>query len=258
MRSVLGEPVKIQQWVVASLPNDALSIENGIIIDRSRRWPLMIDPQRQANKYIKNLGRDNESGIEVCKMSEKTMLKKVELGIQFGQWVLLENIGITLDPALEPVLQQQKVRDGSGFTIKLGDKSIAYLDTFKLFMTTALPNPHYSPETSVKVTLLNFAITPIGLEDQMLGIVVARERPDLEEQKNQLVVQNAKMNKTLKEIEDDILRLLATSEGDVLEDCSFQGLRGGETHKGQVEDTTSHKFCSFFFDAVRVPAPHVH
>jgi dynein heavy chain len=57
MRSVLGEPVKIQQWVVASLPNDALSIENGIIIDRSRRWPLMIDPQRQANKYIKNMER---------------------------------------------------------------------------------------------------------------------------------------------------------------------------------------------------------
>jgi len=32
-------------------------------------------------------------------------------------------------------------------------------------MTTTLPNPHYSPETSVKVTILNFSITPIGLED---------------------------------------------------------------------------------------------
>ena len=38
-------------------------------------------------------------------------------------------------------------------------------ETFKFFMTTTLPNPHYSPETSVKVTLLNFAITPSGLED---------------------------------------------------------------------------------------------
>eukprot|EP00971_Amphidinium_carterae_P228626 4534818-Amphidinium_carterae.1 len=49
MRSVLGEPVKIQQWVASSLPNDNLSIENAIIIDRARRWPLMVDPQRQAN-----------------------------------------------------------------------------------------------------------------------------------------------------------------------------------------------------------------
>jgi len=218
MRSVLGEPVKIQQWVVYSLPNDALSIENAIIIDRSRRWPLMIDPQRQANKYIKNMGKDIETGCDVCKMSDSNFLRTLELGIQFGKWILLENIGITLDPALEPVLQQQKVKDGSGFVIKLGDKSINYAETFKFFMTTTLPNPHYSPEVSVKVTLLNFAITPTGLEDQMLGIVVAKERPDLEEQKNQLVKENAKMNKQLKDIEDEILHLLSTSEGDVLED----------------------------------------
>jgi dynein heavy chain len=219
MRHVLGEPVKIQQWVVYTLPNDALSIENGIIIDRSRRWPLMIDPQRQANKYIKNMGKDMETGFDVCKMSDSNFLRTLELGIQFGKWILLENIGINLDPALEPILQQQKVKDsGSGYIIKLGDKSITYSDTFKFFMTTTLPNPHYSPETSVKVTLLNFAITPIGLEDQMLGIVVIKERPELEEQKNQLVVQNAKMNKQLKEIEDEILHLLSTSEGDVLED----------------------------------------
>merc|ERR1719421_1476790 len=70
----------------------------------------------------------------------------------------------------------------------------------------------------VKVTLLNFAITPGGLEDQMLGIVVSKERADLQEAKEMLVTQNARMNKQLKEIEDEILHLLATSEGDILED----------------------------------------
>lgn len=43
----------------------------------------------------------------------------------------------------------------------------------------------------MKVTLLNFMITPSGLEDQLLGIVVARERPDLESEKNVLIVQSA-------------------------------------------------------------------
>merc|ERR1719359_1597645 len=178
----------------------------------------MIDPQRQANKYIKNMGKEVETGIDICKLSDPTFLRTLELGIQFGKWILLENIGIDLDPALEPILLQQKIKDGSSYVIKLGDKTVNYSDTFKFFLTTTLSNPHYSPETSVKVTLLNFAITPQGLEDQMLGITVAKERPDLEEQKSGLVVQNAKMNKTLKDIEDDILRLLATSEGDVLED----------------------------------------
>jgi len=215
--SVLGQPVLIQQWTVNGLPNDNLSIENGIIIETSRRWPLMIDPQRQANKYIKLYGKvASDQGISICKLSDKNLLQTVEIGIQFGRWILLENIGEALDPALEPVLQQQKVRDGTSFVIKLGDKSVAYNDKFRFFITTTLSNPHYSPEVSVKVTLLNFAITPEGLQDQMLGIVVQKEQPEMEEKKQELVKNNAEMTKQLKDIEDDILRLLS-AEGDILE-----------------------------------------
>lgn len=52
-----------------------------------------------------------------------------------------------------------------------------------------------------------------GLEDQLLGIVVAEERPDLEEAKNALIISNAKMKQELKEIEDKILFRLSNSEG---------------------------------------------
>jgi dynein heavy chain len=56
MKIVLGNDVTIRQWAVAGLPSDNLSIENGIILFGSRRWPLMIDPQTQANKFIKKMG----------------------------------------------------------------------------------------------------------------------------------------------------------------------------------------------------------
>jgi len=59
-------------------------------------------------------------------------------------------------------------------------------------MTTKLRNPHYLPKISTKVTLLNFMITPAGLEDQLLGVVVAKDRPDLEVEKNQLIILGAK------------------------------------------------------------------
>ena len=42
---ILGEPVKIREWALAGLPADAYSTENGMFVSRSRRWPLMIDPQ---------------------------------------------------------------------------------------------------------------------------------------------------------------------------------------------------------------------
>lgn len=60
--------------------------------------------------------------------------------------------------------------------IRLGDSIIEYSSDFKFFITTKLRNPHYMPELATKVLLLNFMITPEGLEDQLLGIVVAEER----------------------------------------------------------------------------------
>jgi len=38
-------------------------------------------------------------------------------------------------------------------------------------------------------------ITPEGLEDQLLGIAVAKERPELQEEKNALIVQGANNKK---------------------------------------------------------------
>jgi len=163
MKLLLEDPVESKMWNAATLPNDDLSIENGIIMFGSRRWPLMIDPQTQANKFIKIFGRDNaEAGLDVFKMSDGNLLRNLELGVQFGKWVLIENVGEELDPALEPILLKQVDKSGQ---LRLGEKTIPYNFNFKFLMTTTLPNPHYSPETSVKVTILNFAITPFGLEE---------------------------------------------------------------------------------------------
>ena len=53
--STLGDAVKIRNWQIAGLPRDTLSVENGVIVQNSQRWPLFIDPQAQANKWIKNM-----------------------------------------------------------------------------------------------------------------------------------------------------------------------------------------------------------
>lgn len=40
----------VRQWNIDGLPTDGFSVDNGIIVFNARRWPLMIDPQGQANK----------------------------------------------------------------------------------------------------------------------------------------------------------------------------------------------------------------
>ena len=218
MRKFLGDSVKIQAWNIAGLPKDDSSIENGIIIDKGKRWPLMIDPQTQANKFIKNLGKDHPEGLDVLKASDPNLLKMLELGVQFGKWILVENVGTELDPALDPIITRQVYKQGGTMAITIGDKTIPYHENFKMFMTTTNPNPHYSPETFVKVTIINFAITPNGLEDQMLAQLVALENPQLEQKKIEIVKRNAQDRRELVNIEDEILKSLSESSGDILMD----------------------------------------
>ncbi|KAJ3106842.1 Dynein heavy chain 7, axonemal [Phlyctochytrium planicorne] len=215
LSKTLGDQIKIRAWTIAGLPSDSFSIDNGIIVQNARRWPLMIDPQGQANKWVKNMEKDNN--LQIIKLTDSDYVRNLENAITFGAPVLLENVKEELDPILDSVLQKQTFRSGGALCIRLGDAVIEYSESFRLYITTKLRNPHYLPELSVKVSLLNFMITPEGLEDQLLGIVVAKERPELEEEKTQLILQSADNKKKLKEIEDQILHILSSAEGNILE-----------------------------------------
>uniref|UniRef100_A0A0D9RH02 Dynein axonemal heavy chain 7 n=1 Tax=Chlorocebus sabaeus TaxID=60711 RepID=A0A0D9RH02_CHLSB len=246
LMGTLGEAVTIRTWNIAGLPSDSFSIDNGIIIMNARRWPLMIDPQGQANKWIKNMEKANS--LYVIKLSEPDYVRTLENCIQFGTPVLLENVGEELDPILEPLLLKQTFKQGGSTCIRLGDSTIEYAPDFRFYITTKLRNPHYLPETSVKVTLLNFMITPEGMQDQLLGIVVARERPDLEEEKQALILQGAENKRQLKEIEDKILEVLSSSEGNILEDetaikilSSSKALANEISQKQEVAEETEKK-----------------
>ncbi|BBN19721.1 hypothetical protein Mp_8g13060 [Marchantia polymorpha subsp. ruderalis] len=216
LRGILATPVEVREWNIWGLPSDNVSVDNGILVTRGRRWPLMIDPQGQANSWIKAMEAKN--GLRVVRLSDSTLLRTLESSIRIGNPVLLEDIGDTLDPALEPILQKQVFEKKGRWLIRLGDTDVDYDPHFKLYMTTKLSNPHYLPEVCIKVTLVNFTVTMIGLEDQLLGDVVRKERADLEEQNDRLVVSISSDKKQLKDLEDKILRLLKESEGNILDD----------------------------------------
>ena len=146
-----------------------VSTENAILVTRGRRWPLMIDPQEQANRWVRN--KEANNGLKVIKLSDGNFLRTLENCIRIGMPVLCEDLGETLDPALEPVLLKQTFMQGGRLLIRLGDSDIEYDKNFKFYMTTKMSNPHYLPEVCIKVTIINFTVTKQGLEDQLLRYV---------------------------------------------------------------------------------------
>ena len=217
LQNILCEQMQIRDWNYAGLPADDLSVENAIMTVRSMRWPLIIDPQMQANRWIKNYYRSQ--GLRVYKITDKNLFNRLKDCIMSGYPCLVENVEQTFDSALEPILQKNTTKTGASTLLILGgtEKPIQYINTFKLFMTSKLANPHYLPEISIKTTLINFTVTQKGLEDQLLVDVVKHERPDLEAQKDALVLSINENRKLIKDLEQVILMMVRDANNEILE-----------------------------------------
>jgi len=63
------------------------------------------------------MGKDNEEGFTALKPSDPKLVKELEMSITYSKWVLLENVGLDIDPALEPLLLKQTRREGGSLVI---------------------------------------------------------------------------------------------------------------------------------------------
>ena len=71
----------------------------------------MIDPQGQANRWIKNMEREHK--LAIIKLTDSDYVRQLENCISFGYPLMLENVGEELDPSLEPILQKQTFKQGA-------------------------------------------------------------------------------------------------------------------------------------------------
>lgn len=213
--AMLTDDADIAAWNNEGLPSDRMSTENATILTNSERWPLMIDPQLQGIKWIKT----KYESLRVIRLGQRGYLDVIEQALGAGDVVLIENIGESVDPVLDPLLGRNTIKKGRA--IKMGDKEVEYNPDFKLILHTKLANPHYKPEMQAQTTLINFTVTRDGLEDQLLAEVVSKERPDLEKLKSELTKQQNDFKIVLKSLEDSLLSRLSAAEGNFLGDTAL-------------------------------------
>ena len=216
---LLTSEVETSKWASEGLPSDDLSIQNGILTTRSSRYPLCIDPQQQAVLWIKK--KEARSNLKVCTFNDSDFLKHLEIAVNLGFAFLFEGIDEYLDPIVDPVLEKNLVKKGNARTVKIGDKDVEWDDSFRMYLTSKIANPHYGPEIFGKVMIINYSVTVKGLEDQLLNSVVFVERNDLAQQAAQLVEECAELATMLKELEDTLLFELANSTGNILDNTDL-------------------------------------
>jgi dynein heavy chain len=220
------------KMISEGLPADRISIENGAIITNCKRWPLLIDPQQQAIKWLRQ--KEEKNGLQVFQLNQKGWMRKVEQAIINGQTIIIENLGVDIDATLDPVLSRAIYKKGRNFFIRFGGEEVEYDSHFQLYLQTKLSNPHYKPEIAAQCTLINFIATERGLEDQLLAKVVGAERAELEAQAQALQAAFQRYKIQLVQLEDDLLERLANAPEDILSDVPL--IEGLEATKAAAKE----------------------
>merc|ERR1711871_1404722 len=218
-------------WGMQKLPNDPLSIQNGVLGTKATRYPMLIDPQAQAITWIANLEAERLPSFDIISLNNNRLKENLEFAMCEGMALMIKDVEEVLDPMLDPVLDKAIIKKGKTMFITVADQMLEYNPKFQMYFITRLPNPHFSPELQAKTTVIDFTVTMKGLEEQLLGRVIGKEQQALEEQLNEVLSTVTENTKALQLLDQQLLDRLTSNTGSLLDDPELIGVLAATKEK---------------------------
>jgi len=99
-----GDPIKIKEWTFNGLPSDSFSIQNAVVLEKCAKQAICIDPQYQANKWIKT---QDAKDLKILNFNDNNFVQHLEFAVKFGKRVLIENVGQKIELILYPLIKRE-------------------------------------------------------------------------------------------------------------------------------------------------------
>ena len=217
INKIIGDPYKISDWIINGLPPDPGSIDNGVILSENTKPCLLIDPQKQALKFLNKMYKNE---FIIYKKPEKEKITKIEdnkdgiieSSIRNGKVLIFDYISYDIPLDAELLMNAEHVViKGEAFLRINESKEIPLHPKFKYYMISYLTNPEFNPELYGKISIINFTVNKQGLDDQLLSVIVKEESPADESEKNNILQKKFQLNETIHKTEEDILQKLSVS-----------------------------------------------
>ena len=222
--TVYGNEAAHREWVRAGLSADNESLTNATILHQAGRVPVIMDPEGYAAPWFKKTG-----DFLVTTVEEDEFILKLKQCISAGTSIIIEGIdGFDTHPVIVSLLKREVVTRTVGSGRRQAEKPhlllgatkepVLYNPSFAIYFTSAEESPVYSASFYSKVNVINFALTLVALETQLIDTLTNKDDPTVEVKRKELLVQQSELHRELEDLEDKILTQLTLAEGDILDE----------------------------------------
>ncbi len=169
-----------------------------------------------ANNWLENYLKDQcRNNYESLNCFDNNFINKVELGVKFGKTLLIHGCS-GIPPFLYPILRKEMFFHGSRSMVVIGEKAVPFHPNFRIFLVSGKSGRPLKDTEKGLVIQINFSLTKKGISNELLGITLQVEKPELIDLKKRKSKEEEESRNALESFENDLLSILSSTDDDII------------------------------------------